>query len=119
MKILKINQAITTNAGFDIPAGAVVRVAEALFRPVLTKGNGDVPMQAALDVYASDTAQSGKKRKVNNLLEETEFPLMVELDVPVLNFENTKTETLIVNAVKAKLDLLYPGNVTIVTISVS
>lgn len=116
MKLLKINTTITTNAGFDIAEGAICKVAESLFKQYDTRDNGDVPLQVALQVYASDQARSGKKKIINHLLESTEFPLLVEVDIPLFNYENTKTETLIVNAVKAKLDVLFPGNVAIITV---
>lgn len=108
MKALKINVIVTTTAGIQIPAGAVVVPTGSNYqRTVTNPDKTKFTAQFVLETYVSQAAFEANKKPISQLV--ADYPIVLETKVSVLNYEDLKAEALAVKEVKQELKKIYVG----------
>lgn len=115
MKAIQINTTVNLNNGLVIPSGAVCVISEGLAQ-VFAQKEGLIPAQIVSSVYTSkDNYETGKAPVDGNSIADFN-PAMYNLQLSVVSYETVTAETLLVEAVYNALDLVYPGNCTIIDV---
>lgn len=111
MKLIKINAPVELNSGIELPSGSVVVIAEG-YAAIANEKDGMIPSQVSTRVYASLDAFTSNK---NFIIDIKTFPTVFgSLNLTVADFQTLPTEQLLVNAVKDRLEVVFPESLEII-----
>lgn len=111
MKLIKINAPVELNSGIELPSGSVVVIAEG-YAAIANEKDGMIPSQVSTRVYASLDAFTSNK---NFIVDTKTFPTVFgNLNLTVTDFQTLPTEQLLVNAVKDRLEVVFPESLEII-----
>jgi hypothetical protein len=109
---IKINSAVNLSSGLSIPSGSVVAIAEG-YADVKSEKDGIIPAQVATFLYASEDAYNNDLSPVQGVADFN--PVFSGLELAVANYETDPAQTLLINAVKGALVVVYgEANVEVV-----
>ena len=108
MKALKINAPVNLNTGATLASGSLVVITEGLAQVFTTK-EGSMNAQIVNAVYTSVEAFESGKASVSGVADFN--PAMYALSLSVEDYSTKTAEALLVDTVKAQLEVVYPGNV--------
>ena len=113
MKAIKILSEVNLTSGLAIPSGSVCVIAEG-YADVKSQKDGVIPAQIATFVFASVEALTQGKAPIQGIEDfNTTFS---NLELSVSAYETKSAEMLLVDAVEASLELIYPNAVEVISI---
>lgn len=111
MKLIKINAPVELNSGIEIVPGAIVVISEG-YAAIANEKDGFIPCQVSTRVFASMEAFISNK---NSIIDIKSFPTAHgNLLLTVTDFQTLPTEQLLVNAVKDRLEVVFPESLEII-----
>lgn len=113
MKAIQINTTVNLDSGLSVPQGAIVVIAEG-YADVKSQSDGTIPAQIATSVYANEQAYADKKSPITDIADFK--PVFQGLKLSLLAYQTETAETLLIDAVVAALELIYPKNIEVITL---
>lgn len=111
MKLIKINAPVELNSGIEIVPGAIVVISEG-YAAIANEKDGFIPCQISTRVFSSMEAFTSNK---NSIIDIKSFPTAHgNLLLTVTDFQTLPTEQLLVNAVKNRLEIVFPESLEII-----
>lgn len=108
MKALKINTSVNLTTGETVNSGSIVVVKGV----IITNGYASattMPMTVITDLYKGQAAYNNGKKPIT---EVDDFNTTFQVNLLITDYETVKMEKAIIDAVKAKLELIYPTFIT-------
>jgi hypothetical protein len=113
MQAISILSNVNLTSGLSIPSGSVVVIAEG-YADVKSQKDGIIPAQIATFVFASVQALAEGKAPIQGIEDfNTTFS---GLELSILAYQTETAETLLIDAVVAALELIYPKNIEVITL---
>ena len=113
MKAIQINTEVNLTSGLSIPSGSVCVIAEG-YADIKSQKDGFIPAQIATSVYANEQAYADKKSPITDIANFNPVFQGLKLSIPA--YQTETAETLLIDAVVAALELIYPKNIEVITL---
>jgi len=121
IKALKINTTVNLQNGLSIPSGAIVVIDDTNAVPnpkklVTVNGEKKIPCMVVTTVYKSLAAFNAGDIAVTGIKDFN--PAFQGLTLSVAGYQTLPCEPLLIGVAKEALELVYPGQITEITITV-